>query len=114
MSDKDLNLPVLHFTPPTKPEPKMEKAAPLVVFTPDERELVLFQNTPVPSKRRADTSKLQVKREKKETKGNLVFGLGAYSKPGKTARDKGKAKTGKKTNDPSISQKMKGQKGTKK
>lgn len=85
----------------------------VTVFSQDQRELVLSPSNPSPFQHRGDPTKLKVKREKRESRGEFATGLGRYSKPGKTARDHAKPKSSQKTNDPSICQKMKGQKGSK-
>lgn len=84
----------------------------LIVFAPEDRERVLAPSAVQPGRHRGDPTKLKVKKQARQVM-SVSAGLGAYSKPGKTARDKAKTPTGKKTNDPTLCQKMKGQKGAK-
>lgn len=89
----------------------MEKPK-LIVFSQEERSRVAPGRSPLPEKR-IDPSKLKVKKQEKTVQRSLSGGLGRFTKPGRTARDAAKPQTGIKTNDPTISQKMRGQKGSK-
>jgi hypothetical protein len=103
----------LRWSPPRRPAPKKVAEAPLQVFEREERgEYVAPIVRVVPRRARQDVTKLKVRREEREVR-SFATGLGAYSKPGKTARDRVKPPSGQKTNDPSISQKMRGAKGQK-
>lgn len=86
-----------------------ERNAKLVVLTPEERERAVVERNVQPGTRRVDPRKLKVKKEERSTKS---VGKG-WADTGKTARDKQKPPSGKKTNDPTISKSMKGKAGQK-